>query len=160
MHDDPGKRKEIAGKGQKNVERKLDTTKSGITDMFAGTASGTLLPPYVVYKYENMWDTWRQGGPKGSRFNRSQSGWFDKNIFEDWFYQIALPYLKKKNGTKVFIGDNLASHIYQLVFWIHAWKITSSMFSSQLMDHIFVSALRCRILWAIKDSLEKNPFGF
>lgn len=79
--------------------------------MLSGTASGTLLPPYVVYKSENMWETWRQGGPKGSRFNRSQSGWFHKNIFEDWFYQIALPYLKKKNGTKDFIGDNLASHI-------------------------------------------------
>lgn len=59
------------------MARKLNTTKSGITVMFSGTASGTLLPPYVMYKSENMWDTWRQGGPKGSSFNRSQSGWFE-----------------------------------------------------------------------------------
>lgn len=111
MHDDPGKKKGVAGKGQKYVERKLNTTKSGITVMFAGTAAGELLPPYVVYKSENMWDTWREGGPKGSRYNRSKSGWFDGNIFEDWFFQIALPFLKKKVGTKVIIGDNLASHL-------------------------------------------------
>lgn len=111
MHDDPGKTRGVAGKGQKYIERKLNTTKSGITVMFAGTASRVLLPPYTVYKSENMWDTWREGGPKGSRFNRSPSGWFDKTIFEDWFFQIALPFLKKKQGKKVLIGDNLSAHL-------------------------------------------------
>ena len=31
--------------------------------MFAGTASGDLLHPYVIYKAEHLHDRWIQGGP-------------------------------------------------------------------------------------------------
>lgn len=52
-------------------------------------------------------------GPKGTVYNRSKSGWFTLEIFEDWFRRIALPYFSKydKEVKKVMIGDNLASHI-------------------------------------------------
>jgi DDE superfamily endonuclease. len=39
------------------------------------------------------------------------SGWFDGYAFEDWFFKILLPAAKKKEGTKVVIGDNLYRHI-------------------------------------------------
>ena len=26
-----------------------------------------------------------EGGPSGTRYNRSKSGWFDGVIFDDWF---------------------------------------------------------------------------
>ena len=58
-----------------------------------------------------MYDTWSQGGPSGARFNRSKSGWFDITTFTDWFMKTAFPYLKKKPGKKVMIGDNLSSHL-------------------------------------------------
>lgn len=80
--------------------------------MFSGTASGFALPPYIVYTADNLYNTWMEGGPKGTRYNRSKSGWFEGNIFEDWFEAIALPYLKSLgDGPKAIIGDNLASHI-------------------------------------------------
>ena len=82
--------------------------------MFAGTASGKLLPCYVVYKAEHLYDTWRQGGrPRGTRYNRSKSGWFDGVIFEDWFNQIPLKYFQKygRDVPKMLIGDSLASHL-------------------------------------------------
>jgi len=60
--------------------------------MFAGTASGYLLPPYVVYKAENLYDSWTEGEPKGTRYNRSKSG-----------FPADIP--------KAMIDDNLASHI-------------------------------------------------
>lgn len=81
--------------------------------MFCGSASGTLLPPYVCYRAEHLYDTWTQGGPDGTRYNRSKNGWFNVIVFEDWFYSIALPYFKKfdADAPKVLIGDNLSSHI-------------------------------------------------
>jgi len=79
--------------------------------MFCGNADGEMLPPYIVYKSEAMWSTWTEGGPHGARYNRSKSGWFDSHCFEDWFESLLLPRLKRLQGKKVVIGDNLSSHI-------------------------------------------------
>jgi hypothetical protein len=89
---DPGKAKIITRRGCKHPERILDSSKSSVSVMFAGTASGYLLPPYVVYKAEKLYDSWTVGGPKGTRYNRSKSGWFDGVLFEDWFNKLILPY--------------------------------------------------------------------
>lgn len=40
-----------------------------------------------------------------------QDRWFDSTTFEDWFEMIILPWAKEKIGTKILIGDDLASHI-------------------------------------------------
>lgn len=42
---------------------------------------------------------------------RTKSGWIDMRSFTDWFRTIALPYLKRKPGKKILIGDNLSSHL-------------------------------------------------
>ncbi|XP_026724784.1 uncharacterized protein LOC113505893 isoform X2 [Trichoplusia ni] len=111
LTDDPGSQKCLFKRGVKYPERVLNSTKGAISIMFAITAGGECLPPYVVYKAEHLYTTWTLNGPKGSRYNRSKSGWFDSVLFEDWFESIILPWAKNKTGTKVLIGDNLASHI-------------------------------------------------
>lgn len=82
--------------------------------MFAGSASGIILPPFVVYKAEHVYDLWVQGGPPGARYSCSKSGWFDSTSFEEWFFTIALPYFRKLHTGSdkpfVLIGDNLSSH--------------------------------------------------
>lgn len=79
--------------------------------MVCGNAAGQVLPPYVNYKSDNMWSTWTEGGPPGTRYNRSKSGWFDTNTFEDWFFSLVLPVLRRQEGKKLLIGDNLSSQI-------------------------------------------------
>ncbi len=79
--------------------------------MFCGSAAGQLLPVYVVYKAGNMYPSWAVGGPKGTIYNSSPSGWFDMFIFEDWFTKLFLPAVRRLPGKKLLIGDNLASHI-------------------------------------------------
>jgi hypothetical protein len=70
-----------------------------------------LLPPYVVYKGANVYDSWCTGGPKGTVYTSSQSGWFDMYIFGDWFKKIFLPHVRRLPGKKLLLGDNLSSHI-------------------------------------------------
>lgn len=111
LTDDPGNKKIITKRGMKYPERVMNSSKASISLMYCGTASGVLLPPYVVYKAEHLWDSWCQGGPKGTRYNRTKSGWFDAVSFNDWFFSLALPTMKKLDGKKVLIGDNLSSHI-------------------------------------------------
>lgn len=111
LSDDPGRKKVITKRGTKYPERVMNSSKSATSLMYAALADGKVLPPYVVYKAVNMYDTWTNGGPKGARYNRSKSGWFDLQCFSDWFMTIALPHLKKLPGRKLMIGDNLSSHL-------------------------------------------------
>jgi len=69
--DDPGRKKIVARRGCRHPERIMDSSKSSVWVMFAGTASGYLLPPYIVYKAENLYNGWTENGPKGARYNRS-----------------------------------------------------------------------------------------
>lgn len=111
LADDPGRKKIITKRGTKYPERVMNHSKSSVSIMMSCTADGELLPPYVVYKSQNLYDTWTSKGPKGTRYNRSQSGWFDGVIFEDWVKTIVMPYFRGKPGKKVLIGDNLSSHL-------------------------------------------------
>jgi hypothetical protein len=58
-----------------------------------------------------VYTSWREGGPKGTVYKCSKSGWFDMFLFEEWFVELLLPRLRKRPGKKLIIGDNLASHI-------------------------------------------------
>lgn len=79
--------------------------------MMAGTAAGELLPPYLIYKANNIYDSWITGGPKGTRYNRTACGQIDGNTFEDYIKSVVIPFFKDKPGKKVLIGDNLSSHL-------------------------------------------------
>jgi len=113
LTDDAGRKHSIFRRGVKYPDRVMNSAKTSTSLMFAASAAGELLPVYVVYKSEHIWDTWTDGGPDGTRYNRSKSGWFDNVCFRDWFYTIALPFLRRKEGRKVLIGDNLSSHFSQ-----------------------------------------------
>lgn len=113
--DDPGVKKCIFRRGTKYPDRLMNSSKASTSVMFACTAAGKLLPPYVVYKAEHLHDKWIEGGNPDVRYNRSRSGWFDKTCFEDWFHSVVLPYFRRLEGPKVLIGDNLASHFSQQV---------------------------------------------
>jgi hypothetical protein len=106
-----GAQKAIFRRGCKYAEQVGDHSKTAISVMFCGSATGQLLPPYVVYKGSNVYDSWCAGGPKGAVYTSSPSGWFDMFIFGDWFKKIFLPAVRRLPGKKLLLGDNLASHI-------------------------------------------------
>ena len=111
LTDDPGKKRVVTRRGCRYPERVINSSKSGVSLMFGCFADGATIPIYVVYKSKHMWDSWVSGGPVGTRYNRMNSGWFDAVTFHDWFVNIAFPELKRREGPKVMIGDNLASHL-------------------------------------------------
>lgn len=111
LSDDPGASKAIFKRGTKHPERVLNSTKTSVSIMFAGTANGECLPPYVVYKAEHLWTRWSRDGPPNARYNRTKSGWFDMATFDEWFEFIVLPWANGLKGTKLIIGDNLSSHL-------------------------------------------------
>lgn len=115
LSDDPGKKKCIMRRGHKYPERVVNHSKVAYSIMFCGNAAGEVLAPYTVYKANHIYPNWIKGGPKDARYNVSDSGWFDQVTFEDWFFSVALPKLRKQEGRKILIGDNLSSHMNEKV---------------------------------------------
>lgn len=111
FRDNPGSSKAIFQKGVKYAEQVRDHTKSAISVMFCGSAEGVLLPPTVVYKAANVYESWCSGGIEGALYYSTDSGWFDMFVFALWFKQSFLPHVRRMPGRKVLLGDNLASHI-------------------------------------------------
>lgn len=111
LRDDPGSKKCFFKKGTKYCERVMNSSKQATSVMFCGSASGDFMPPFVVYKAANTYESWKQGGPKGAKYSCSKSGWFDGAKFEEWFFEVALKTLKRKVGRKLLVGDNLSSHL-------------------------------------------------
>ncbi|KAJ8050139.1 Jerky protein-like-like [Holothuria leucospilota] len=107
--DDPGLKRVLVPRGIGRVERVQEHSKS-ISIMACGSATGLLLPPFVVYKAQNIYENWTKNGPSGSKYAATKNGWFDRNTFERWFFEIFLPTVSSTPGKKVLIGDNLASH--------------------------------------------------
>jgi hypothetical protein len=111
LSNNPGAVTAIFRRGVKYTEHARDSTKTCISIMFCGTAAGEMLPPYVVYKASNIYDSWCIGGPKSIVYNSSPSGWFDGCSYTDWFKKVFLPHARRKPGKKLLVVDNLASHI-------------------------------------------------
>ncbi|KAJ8927327.1 hypothetical protein NQ314_020222 [Rhamnusium bicolor] len=109
--DDLGRSKVITRKGTKYPEKIRNSSKACTSLMICGNAEGRLAPVYVNYKSQKLWSTWTEDGPLNARYNRTSSGWFDFQVFEDWFINLMLPLLKRQEGRKILIGDNLSSHL-------------------------------------------------
>ena len=82
MTDDPGSSTLIVRRGLRTVEWKIDHSKSSISVMFSGSADGTFLPPFIVYKAKNLYWGWTLNGPAGASYDVTPSGWFDQRTFE------------------------------------------------------------------------------
>uniref|UniRef100_A0A1B0CMK5 Putative tigger transposable element-derived n=1 Tax=Lutzomyia longipalpis TaxID=7200 RepID=A0A1B0CMK5_LUTLO len=82
-----------------------------ISLLMCGTTSGDLLPPFVVYKSAQLWSSWCQGGPPHCRYGNSPSGWFDGTVFREWVESILIPDLRRKEGKKIILCDNLSTHV-------------------------------------------------
>jgi hypothetical protein len=59
------------------------------TVLVCGSASGELLPPFVVYKGKHLYDSWSKGGPKGTQYTTTSSGWMEEEAFCCWLKRVC-----------------------------------------------------------------------
>ena len=57
-----------------------------------------------------IYSNWIDGGPCGTIYDCTTSGWFDSVMFEKWFFKFFLPNACALNGPVALIGGNLGSH--------------------------------------------------
>lgn len=89
----------------------MESSKASTSVMFAATAEGKILPPYMVHKAQRIYDSWRKNSPKNSRCNWTKSGWFDRFCFFDCIESTTMLSLKNLEGPKFLIAENLSSHL-------------------------------------------------
>ena len=100
--------------GDKDVQDTMGGSgREYFTILGAGSAAGVRLPPYFVYKGKNLWSRWMTGGPAGSLYSVSESGWMEAANFKQWVEKMFLPavkHLAEKNPV-LLIFDGHHSHI-------------------------------------------------
>ena len=78
----------IVKRGRHRVEKKMEHSKQPISVMFCGNGDGTYLPPLVLYRAQNVYGNWIEGGPRGTIHDCTTSGWFDSVTFDKWFFKF------------------------------------------------------------------------
>ena len=84
-----------------------------ITINACGNAAGVRLPPFILYKGKNLYDSWTKGGPAGTVFGTSTSGWMEEANYLSWFQKQFYPAVKSllETGPVVLFVDGHYSHV-------------------------------------------------
>ncbi|CAF4483235.1 unnamed protein product, partial [Didymodactylos carnosus] len=81
--------------------------KSFHTVLFCVSASGVVLPPYIIYKAKNLYSDWYISG---AGYNTSESGWMEESTFYERFKHFFIPPVA--NTTPKLILLILDEHSY------------------------------------------------
>lgn len=90
---DPTKTKVV---GQKNAPSSRVTAgpaRESTTVLMGGNADGQKLPPLIVFKGKNIWDTWMAPSTPGvpeTCYAASSNGWMESDIFSNYFQKTFL----------------------------------------------------------------------
>ena len=84
-----------------------------ITVNVCGSADGTRLPPFILFKGKHLYNTWTEGGPAGACYGVSPSGWMEEANFFQWFDKQIYPAVKHltETGPVVMFFDGHYSHL-------------------------------------------------
>ena len=70
-----------------------------------------LIPPFVVYKGLHLYSSWTFGGPQGTTYGVTPSGWMHDFAFEGWFIRSFLPFVEAMPKPILLIYDGRGSHL-------------------------------------------------
>ena len=107
-------RKVLARRGAREVhETAGGSGRDYITVLGAGAADGVRLPPYILYKGVNLYARWTEGGPAGTWYGVSKSGWMEGDNFFQRFTAALIPATQHllDSGPVILFVDGHHSHL-------------------------------------------------
>ena len=104
------KEKAVTLKNSKCVFSQSLGTTEHITLLCAGSASGSALPPMVIYPKSFPGGQYKFGGPDDAVYAKSESGWVDSELFLEWMKRIFLWYAVHERPL-LLIVDGHKSHL-------------------------------------------------
>ena len=101
----------LAKRGMKSPQTIIGGSgRDNITVLACASATGKLLPPFVVYTGKHLMASNVNGGPFATKYSVSDSGWMTKIGFLDWFQNLFIPSLTEERPVLLII-DGHSSHI-------------------------------------------------
>lgn len=102
----------LAPKGQKQVGAVTSAERGRtVTICCSMNASGTFVPPMIIYPGSRIQAECRRGGPDGTVYACSKSGWITEELFCTWLAHFATFVSATKSKPCLLILDNHSSHI-------------------------------------------------
>lgn len=74
--------------------------------LYCTSSSGTALPPMIIYPGTFPGGQYRLGGPDDTLYARSCSGWFDSELFLDWFRNFFFLYSVPKRPLVLVVDGH------------------------------------------------------
>lgn len=101
--------------GEKGAKR-IGAATSGergrtITAVFCVSASGTYIPPMLIYPRVRMTSQLQKNGPIGAIYACSKNGWTNKGLYFDWLHHFKSHVKPTREDPVLLIIDNHTSHI-------------------------------------------------
>lgn len=113
---DVGVRKILCKRGLRNPHKNVaSSTKTMYTVQICCSAVGNFMTPYIVFKGLHLYNTWCEGGPEGTKYNCSKSGWMEADQFLEWFDKVFVQQTAQLEGGKLLIFDGHNSHLSKAV---------------------------------------------
>ena len=81
---EPRPPKVITKRGQKKVRYQTSGQKQQMTVIGCGSATGHVIPPFVVFAAKNLNHLWMKNEVPGTRFAVSDNGWVDHELFSSF----------------------------------------------------------------------------
>ena len=78
--------------GSKNPSYLTGNSKSQVTVLACASAAGYAIPPFVIFDRKTLNPQYTRGEVPGTLYGLSQSGWIDKVLFSEWFFNHFLVY--------------------------------------------------------------------
>ena len=103
------KDKVVALKNAKSVYSQSMGSTEHITMLCCVSASGSALPPMIMYPVSFPGGQYKVGGPDDTLYAKSSSGWIDSELFLHWFKTFFLKFAVPEQPL-VLLADGHKSH--------------------------------------------------
>ena len=151
----------LARKGSKEVhETSGGSGRDHYTVLGAGAADGTRLPPFILYKGVNLFLRWTRGGPAGTVYGMSESGWMETANFLEWFKKMFVPAVTPllQTGPVVLFLDGHYSHLsLQLIHFAKSKGIHLFSFPPHLTHLLQPLDVGVYVVWLLKTNNGSYP---
>lgn len=107
----------IGPKGQKQVGSATSLERGkNITLCCAMSATGIFIPPMFIFPGKRASSGIKHGGPAGSSYKMSESGWMNEELFYQWLQHFVSHTQSSKETPTLLLMDNHSSHTSLLTY--------------------------------------------
>ena len=101
--------KVITTKKSKHTSHICSGDKAQITVLACTCATGTALPPFVIYDRKSLNPAYSKGEVPGTLYGLSENGWMNQELFHQWFQNHFLQYVPPSRPL-ILLMDGHTSH--------------------------------------------------